>query len=174
MTIRWNVKTMIWYLKLFIPLAILTLFMTSCAYFEDFVSSSTVADDTPPSWIELRDAHVTTSELLRVLVNEAEIWEPGDDDISFRLLYSQRLHIKIDGHVLTNDKVFVLDTFENPTYVYDGDGNILGSHGGWTDVVFAPSASAGSHTATIQITSTSGRLFAYSWEFVVPQPTDTP
>lgn len=128
-----------------------------------------------PAWIISVDDS-TDSTLLHLVIDESIIWEPGDDVISLGKQIGETLQVQIDRVILPKDKIITLAGLQSPIYEYDDNENPQGSYYRLFDlVVFALGIEQDLHKATIQITSTSGIVYAYSWYFVVDEniPTTT-
>jgi len=145
-----------------------------CSQIENLLSGRTASENPLPSWIKSIDSSFSNTNLVNVIVDEGELWELGDDVTSLGEQISRSLTIKVDGVVLPRDSIFVLDTFEPPTNVYDANGEIIGSHNGLITIVFEVFVPPGIHTATLEVTGTSGKVFSYSWELEVPETISPP
>lgn len=158
---------MVLHLKFFIPITLMIVSVPFCSQLGQMLSAMISADASLPSWITSIESDFSKSDLICVNINEGEIWEEGDDVITLGNQIMESLQIGIDRELLPESKVFSLDTFGPPIYVYDDDGNVIGSHKELVSICFLVSVPVGVHTATIQITSKSGEIFKHSWEFEV-------
>lgn len=159
---------MLYHLKMLIVLIGISFSLPFCSQLTNALSQIR-SDNSLPSWIVSIDSSLSKTNLVYIIIDNSKIWEPGDDVISLGIQISESLKIKIDGTNVPSDKIFTLDTFGPPTYVYDQDNNIVGSYRNLGNIYFEVAVPIGVHTATIEVTSSSDKLFTYSWEFEVTQ-----
>jgi hypothetical protein len=103
--------------------------------------------------------YVLSARQICMLWNQELIWEPGD----FWDTYFPPTRTTIDGQQTQFDTLDVGPTI----YEFDNQHNIVGFHGNVFGVCVTPELEKGVDTVGITITSTSGKVYAYSWEFRV-------
>lgn len=135
-----------------------------CGQLTSFVSNWD--NETPlPDWIQFIDDSFSNSNMIYVQIVEEAIWEPGDTANGLGQRIGKTLTIQVDGVEIPDSEIFALGEFAPPTQVFDETGSLIGSHADIVHLYFTVNVPPGVHTATIQITSTSGVIHSYSWEF---------
>jgi hypothetical protein len=110
---------------------------------------------------------VGPAERICVDLLPGRFWEPGDESEELSPHLAKNTKLLLDGQPIS--------PAYRESFVWtgpgirksDGKGNLIGSHGGSVAGCFSVNLALGLHIATIQVLSTSGVLYSYTWAFRV-------
>jgi hypothetical protein len=98
-------------------------------------------------------------------IDQTRIWEPGDHADTLREQLDKSLIVSVDHNFVPSDEILSPHSLVSSP-VTDESGNIIGWTEGPMQVCFdRQKRSNGLHLATIEVRSTSGKVYSYSWAF---------
>jgi hypothetical protein len=111
--------------------------------------------------------YVLRSNELCIYLRQEPFWEPGDYWNGFDSL--PPVIITLDGIRLTQLRRYLSGALR---FEVDENGNQIGAHGDSMDFCFSPrrisGVEPGIHSLSLEVVSTSGKRYAYTWDFSIP------
>lgn len=137
----------------------LNVLVTSCAFLDPLGLTNVEQE-----WAILDEDSISKGVII-IFINDSVIWEPGDDAPTLTKQIAQSLNLSIDG---ASVEPYYFDEFVPPIDMYDSQGNVVGSHYGQSSIYyFYSDLDSGFHNLTLEVTSTSGKIFSRSWSIEI-------
>lgn len=110
------------------------------------------------------DGYILTSRRVCIYLEQAPFWEVGDywDGVTANI---PNITILIDNQKITGVAQSASGAL---TLKRDDKEELVGAHAFSFDLCFSPLLDEGSHMLSVQVITTSGKEYEYSWEFMLP------
>jgi hypothetical protein len=102
------------------------------------------------------------SDEICLYLRQEHFWEPDDYFLGFESL--PPVQVAIDNQEIRQFRRFLRGVLE---FEVDENGNEIGSHGDTMDYCFSPTVEVGQHIIEVEVTTTSGIVHSYSWQFII-------
>jgi hypothetical protein len=158
------VRFLRWLILLLVVIAVLIVGLLLAMHSQTPTHIDIHASSTRPAFITGISADIDSP--LCISVDEKSLLITSVEEGTFprgqALAYETRL--LVDRQVMPPDPSTNLSLMKH--YEYSDDWELIGSHGGWANYCYGiDPVRKGTHTATFNITTPSGKIYSYQWDF---------
>lgn len=99
-------------------------------------------------------------------ISQKDIWEVGNTADVLTPHLSQSIVVKLDDEEVARDHTLIM--FSGSLILeYDKNSKLIGSHGGSIAVCVELPSEKGEYSASVELSSLSGKVHSYNWHFSV-------